>query len=154
MAVTYAYPSYSEKDAVRFLISDTSTSEGKLQDAEIDWLLQTWGSVYRAAAEACRVLASKVIPTDTAAKSVGPLSISRSGATTQKYLDLAEVFEKRAQAGIVFAIAPYSGGISKADKELTRSDDDWDRPWFSRGMHDYPGTNASVTTSPLNSPST
>lgn len=143
MAITYSYPGNSPRDAVRFLVGDTSTSTGRLQDAEIDWLVTTWGNTYRAAAEACRVLASR-FTSQADTKRVGSLSITRSGQQA-RWLDLAKAYEAKARQGLTFGIEPYSGGISKSDKELTEADADWDRPWFKIGMHDHPGTDTRTS---------
>lgn len=149
MSVTYSGdPAASARDAVRFLVGDTSTSTGLLADTEIDFLVSRWGSnTYRAAAEAARVLAAKTSD-NVESKSVGSLSISKSGQSN-RYLELAKSLEAQSKTGVTFAIAAYSGGVSKADKELMYADDDWEKPWFRRGMHDYPGY-----TDPLVSPST
>lgn len=151
MTVTYSGdPAASARDAVRFLVGDTSTSTGQLQDTEIDYLVSTWGNTYRAASEAAMALAARAAGEFVTSKSVGSLSVSRIPGGAD-YLNLAKELRAKANSGVVFAVKAYSGGVSKADKETMYADDDWEKPWFRRGMHDYPG---AETNNPLLSPST
>jgi hypothetical protein len=129
-------PQNSPVDAVRFLLSDTSTPE-LLSDTEIEWLLDQHGNAYSAAAAGARTLGGRNAGVADS-KSVGPLSISKSN-TGKRWFDLANLLEAKARAGLAgTALAPYSGGISRSDKELIEEDTDRDAPWFKRGLMDHP----------------
>lgn len=77
MAFTYGGdPSASNLAKVRFLLSDTNSSDYELEDAEINYLLTEWGDdVYDAAAAGAEVVAGKFAKAATS-KSVGDLSLS------------------------------------------------------------------------------
>lgn len=138
MAFTYSGdPSASPRDAVRFLLDDT-TAPGEMSDAEIQWLVTQQPNIYRAAATGARRLAA-VANDNVASKTVGSLTLTYSERAT-KWLELADALEEQAKKGLGSAIMVYSGGISKADKELVAADDDFDKPWFSREMWDNPGS--------------
>lgn len=70
------------------------------------------------------------------------------GALSISYTDLAKEYraivsdlKRRLALGFgAGGIRPYAGGISVADKEVQREDDDWDKPSFIRGIHDNLGT--------------
>lgn len=133
-------PAASTTDAVRFLLNDTTNvvATEELTDTEIEWLLAETGNVYSASAMGARKLGAKYAGTADS-KSVGPLSISRSGSS-QRWYDLAKQLESKAKLGLAgVALQPFSGGISSADKETQESDTDWDKPWFKRELMDQPG---------------
>jgi hypothetical protein len=121
----------STKDQVRFLIGDTLTTDQQLQDEEIVFAISQRASVWGAAAECCRSLASKFARSvDTAA-----------GASKQSYSQLAKAytiktneFESRAAMG--GAGMPYAGGISIADKLAQEQNEDRVSPQFQVGMDD------------------
>ena len=139
--MTWTYsgdPSASSRDAVRFLLRDTSgsTAVATLADEEIAWLLTENGdNVYFAAVDAAGELGAKYASL-VQTKTVGSLSITYA-SRAQSFKDLAKSLKDR--AGAHTTIKPFSGGISKADKSDNRSDDDWNQPNFSIGMDDYPG---------------
>lgn len=141
MSITYSGdPAYSDRDAVRFLLNDTSTSTGRLSDTEIEWLLSQWSNPYLAAAQGARKIAA-TYTTTTQSKTVGSLSKSAGGsAVATAYLDLAKALESQAKSATFSPVAPYSGGISIADKLLEQADSDATPYWFWRGMHDHPDT--------------
>ena len=85
MSWSYANPSVSTRDWVRWMVGDTDSTDELLQDEEIDAAVSDEGNKYRAAATCARAIASKF--SRQADKKVGPLSISAS----QK----AERYEKR-----------------------------------------------------------
>lgn len=129
-------PDGSPEDAVRFLLQDTSTSE-QITDAELNWLLSQNGSnVYKAAALGAELLASKFRNAKT--KTVGALSITYD-LSAERYADLAKRLRAQIAKGLTSTIVPYSGGISKLDKELNESDTDWDKPFFTRKQFDHIG---------------
>jgi len=138
MSVTYSGdPSASSRDAVRFLLNDTSTSNAEFQDAEIAWMVSEKPNVYRAAAQGARRRAAEANE-GVASKTVGPLTLTYSQRAAN-WLKVAESLESQADKGAGSTIMPFSGGISKTDKELVASDDDFDKPNFYRGMFDNPG---------------
>jgi hypothetical protein len=108
-----------------------------MNDAEIEWLVSEKPNVYRAAAQGARQLAAQA-NNEVASKTVGSLTLTFSERAT-KWLDLAKSLDAQANKGAGSAIAPYSGGISKTDKEQIASEDDFDKPWFYRDMWDNPG---------------
>lgn len=146
MTATYSGdPALSNRDAVRFLIRDTDVSSAKVSDEEIDWLLsQANDSVYTAAVQAAEsVISSYMAQTATTAgevktKTVGALSISKTGASeiVKEYRGIVGDLRRRMALNTPFI--PYAGGISVADKEINSADTDWDKPAFVRKIHDYP----------------
>jgi hypothetical protein len=95
--VTFTYsgdPSSSTRDAVRFLIQDTDTTDQLMQNAEIQWLLDSANdSVYQAAHDACYALASRFNRLANETKQVGDLSISTTYvAKASAYREMAERF--------------------------------------------------------------
>ena len=144
MSVTYSGdPSSTPRDAVRFLLRDTSTANAEFQDAEIEWLVEEQPNVYRAAANGARAKAAEASDS-LASKTVGSLTLTYSERAT-RWLDIAKALDAQASKGLGSAIQPFSGGISKSDKELTSEEDDFDKPYFYRGMMDNPGTDTPYT---------
>jgi hypothetical protein len=135
--VTWTYsgdPAASARDAVRFLIRDTDHDNQQISDEEVAWLLSENGNnVYLAGASAATTVSAK-LSNQVRTKTVGALSITYA-ARAQEYRTLASDLE--AAANKKTAIAVYSGGISRADKDLQEEDTDWDQPAFRREMHDF-----------------
>lgn len=144
-------PRSSPRDAVRFLIRDTDEADQHLSDEEIAYLLQTSGSnVMQAAVLGADRLAATYASKSASGisqKTVGALSISYSYAdAASSFREVGLELRRQAALGIGFAWAPYSGGISKADKAANESDSDWDQPAFRLGMHESVVTNQRVST--------
>lgn len=136
-------PSVSNRDAVRFLIRDTDVSSAHIQDEEIDWLLaQTADNVYAAAIQA----AEQVATTYASQSGTGAVKTKTVGALSISYTDLAKEYrtialdlKRRHLMGAgTGGIQPYAGGISVADKDVNAADTDWDKPAFTRKLHDFP----------------
>lgn len=146
MTATYSGdPALSNRDAVRFLIRDTDTANAKVSDEEIDWLLsEANNGIYAAAIQAAEsVVASYMAQTATATggvktKTVGALSLSKTPPSeiVKEYRGIVGDLRRRMALNTPFV--PYAGGISVADKDVNNSDTDWDKPAFTRKMHDYP----------------
>ena len=134
MTWTYTDPSASDKDAVRFLVGDTDTTDQQVTDEEIAYALAAEGSVNQAAASIARSIAAKYAR--KVDKSVGDLKYSYS-QRQKAYLDMADRLEKDAA---ISGASPYAGGISRSDKETVRDDDDRVAPRIRRGQMDNPGT--------------
>ena len=91
MAFTYVDPSSSDRDKVRFLIQDTDSTDAHLQDAEITYLLTTWGNVFDAAIAAAEIISGQYAHKTNYSRSIGDLSISESyGASAAEFRALAD----------------------------------------------------------------
>jgi hypothetical protein len=99
MTFTYSgTPSASQRDAIRFLLNDTDSTDVLLQDEEISYLIATWTSTYEAARGGAEVIASRFTrDADNVSKTVGDISISKSFTNkAREYRALAKsLFEQR-----------------------------------------------------------
>jgi len=85
--LTWSYtgnPASSSKDAVRFLIGDTDTSDQLLSNEEIDYTITQSGSIYQAAHDSAYAIAS-TFARMASSKSVGDLSLSYNDRATTYY---------------------------------------------------------------------
>ena len=90
MAFTYVEPT-TDRDKVRFLIQDTDSTDAHFQDAEITYLLTTWGNVYDAAIAAAEIISGQYAHKTNYSRSIGDLSISESyGASAAEFRALAD----------------------------------------------------------------
>jgi hypothetical protein len=138
--MTWTYggdPSANAKDAIRFLIGDTDTTDQLLSNEEILWVNTeasgtTTGTnaLYDAAYRCCLTIASKLAR--LADKQIGDLNVKLS-QKAQGYLTQAAQFNKMAQVQN-FVPIPYAGGISISDKEIDEDNTDSVRPYFSSGQ--------------------
>ena len=125
-------PSDSDKDALRFHLGDTDSSDQQLSDQEINYLLQLHGgNVYLATADAARSLAGQF--SRQSDKQVGDLRLSL-GQKAEHYWQLAKRMELQGQK----RVTPYAGGISRADKKNNRDREDRVKPDFKRDMMENP----------------
>lgn len=127
-----------KRDAVRFLAQENQTTNQRVSDAEIAFLIATEANVFTAAARCAELVANRMGPVGS--KSVGDLSITY---TRRDYLDLAKALRMRGSAHQL----PIVGGISKADKIVLDENDDWVPPKFRRDMQvnlDTTGTTGDV----------
>lgn len=124
-------PTSSNKDAIRFLIGDTLVGDPLLQDAEIAYTLALRGSLYGAAAQCCRSLATQM--SRQADSSQGELRISYS-SRSRNFAKRAEEYELR--EAISGSGQAWAGGISIADKQGRETDTDRVKPQFNLGMTD------------------
>jgi hypothetical protein len=93
-------------EKVRFLIGDTNSKDPLLQDEEIEYLIETEGSVNKAAIAAAEAIAAQ------SAKLVN----ETAGKTSKSYSDRAKAFielAKRLRRRLALSAAPYSGGLDK-----------------------------------------
>lgn len=133
--MTWTYsgnPSGSDRDKVRFLISDTDTNAQLVSDEEIAWAL-TEGGPYKAAAIVARAIAFKYAKKAnfTISKDI---SVSY-GKIAETYSALADTLENK--AGNLYAV-PFAGGISINNKESYENDTDRVEPAFKRDMMNDP----------------
>lgn len=144
--MTFTYggdPANSNLEAVRFLLGDTVDATHVFEDEEINWALAENGNIYFAAALVADLAVAQFSggsESNVKTKTVGALSISYADKEkADEYRKMAASL--RVKGALNSVIVPYSGGISIDDKETQEADTDWDKPYFTRGMHDYPGAN-------------
>ena len=118
-------PASSNRDAVRWLVGDTDTSDQLLLDREIDYAYAQEGSVKKAAALCARALAGKYAR--LCDKAVDDLRISYSQRQKQ-FWELSEKLDK--EAATAAGVSPYTGGISISDKDSVADDSDRVAPAF------------------------
>lgn len=124
-------PSLSDRDAVRFYISDTDAANPLFYDGEIDYLLTQFPTALYAAAQAARSLAGKFAGQVTS-KKVGDLALTYA-EKVKNYTALAASLQLQAeQAGAQL----YSGGTSKSDMAAVAADSNRVPQPFSRGQFD------------------
>lgn len=134
--MTWSYtgnPADSEKDAVRFLIGDTDTTDQLLSDEEINYVITEAGdSRYQAAHDAAYAIASK-FSRMAQSKSVGDLSISYADRA-QAYFALAnELLELGARRDVPTPWVSPSNMVRAADKTVPPSNG----TEFYTGQMDY-----------------
>lgn len=145
--MTYEYsgdPSTSSKDAVRFLLHDTTwtaTTEPLLQDEEIEWLLTQNTNVYLAAANGAETISAQFRKSATQSKSVGGLSISYSNRSDE-YASLAALLRQQAGSLDSSIPTPLSTAQSVSEKAEREADEDRNATPFKLGIHDNQGTGA------------
>lgn len=129
---TYTSPGTSRKDAVRFLVGDTDTTEQFLQDEEIQWLLETWPnkSDYGVAAKVAEAIAAKLSREVTVSADGETVAI---GELQQRYITLAEQLREQDNESNVGADSLYVGGMLIGE----RPDPTVKGLAFGTGMHDF-----------------
>ena len=138
MAWTYGGdPSANARDAIRFLIGDTDTTDQLLSDEEIAWVNSEASgtstgttALYDAAYRCCLTIASKLAR--EADKQIGDLSVSMSQRAKAYREQAASLKELSGREGGV--PIPYAGGITISDKDIDEENSDIFRTWFSSGQ--------------------
>jgi len=131
--MTWSYsgnPSTSDKDTVRFNVTDTDTNDQLVQDEEINYALTEYGSVSSASYYIALVIYGKFTRLYDKEKA-GQVDISRK--FLENYWNIVEKWKKI--AGALNAV-PYCGGISKDEVCEINSNTDRVRPYFTEGMGD------------------
>lgn len=131
MSWSYNASLSAEKDQVRFHIRDTDSSAQLVQDEEINYLLAEHGSVYKAAAAACRNIALYFTRrVSLVSKDSGIKDDMKEKADS--YRQMADDFDE--QAGRT-GLSVFAGGISQSDKESRADNPDASAPAFRRDLH-------------------
>ncbi|MBU2701176.1 hypothetical protein Ga0466249_002290 [Sporomusaceae bacterium BoRhaA] len=125
-------PSTSLKDAVRFSIGDTDSSDPLLQDEEINYLLTKKSSVNGAAYAACQNIIAKYAR--LVDQTVGDVQ-TKYGQLIDHYNALSDSLYF--DAGI--AAIPYAGGTTVSDRRSLQSDTSLVQPAFRKGIMDNEG---------------
>jgi len=138
-------PRSSNKDAVRFWMGDTDSTDKQVMDGEINYGLTIYPDVKLCAAKLLRALASRY--TRRADKAVGDLRISYSQVSKQ-YLLQADALESQAN---VSGANIYAGGVSLSDILRVEQDTDRPTPPFWAGQFDNPSGPNNTTQDPWTS---
>jgi hypothetical protein len=132
MPATYGDPESSDKDAVRFLLGDTSTANALLQDEEINWLLTRWlplhGTIEYVASVAAETIAAKYAREANYSADGVSISLAQLG---QQFRDLAASLRSQHKSLLVGGQVDV-GGITPGEEHdpSVKSLD------FGTGMHD------------------
>lgn len=134
MTFSYTDPTDSDKDAVRFLLGDTTSATAYLQDEEIEFLLAKWMPLYDSVEYAAAVAASTIAARFAAEANYSADGVSISlGNLAQQFRDLAASLREQ-HKGLLIGGKPDVGGIAP-DEERDPTVKDTD---FGTGMHDNP----------------
>lgn len=132
MAATYSGdPSSSDSDKVRFLLGDTNTSEAKLTDGEINFLLDEWYDPYLAAAEGAQQLSATAASWMSYTVDGTNLTMDQMQA---KYSLLAD--QLRAQYRRLHRAAPWNAQANRGEYEAYELDESIQPALFKLGQHD------------------
>lgn len=147
MSWSYASTEITTTDRywVRWRLGLTSSSEQLQQDEEIDAALASYGTKQAAAAAVARAISMSFAR--RADMTMGKLSISHS-QKSERWDELAKKVEIEIGSG-GDAPVPWAAAHSHSRKDAIEEGTDRVEPFFSRGMHDYPGTSdiAELSTS-------
>ena len=123
-------PQDSQRDAVRFLISDTDPKDPLLTDAEIDYLIEQEGSTNEAAvagSQAALGRLQKLVSTST-----DKIKTEYQQRFDHMVTIVAHLKSKRTKR----PLNVYAGGLSMGDKASQEQDTDRVKPAFTRELHD------------------
>jgi hypothetical protein len=120
-------PSDSSRDAVRYLIGDTNAEDKQLSDCEIQFNIDSEGSVLEAAICAVTSLIAYY------ARDFDNKSKSMSAQVTENYTNLLKTLKEKRSNNLV---PIYSGGLTKSDKANDRENTDAVQPMFTRDIDD------------------
>ena len=115
---------------VRLRLSDTSSSNYRLENEEIQAYLDTYTNKYLAAASAAEQVAAYYAGRSD--KTIGKLSISQ-GSGSDRYFSLAKTLRREA----MLCATPYAGGISMDDKATAQQDTDNVAPAFTVNQFEF-----------------
>lgn len=135
MPNTWTYsgdPQASKLDGVRFLCGDTNSADPQIFDSEVNFLIATYVNIFKAAAYACKSIASKYAR--LVDKSVGDLHISYS----QRQKSYEALSEYLLRESALRKSVPQAGGISRSDKLANKLDPDIVQPKFTKSQFAYP----------------
>jgi hypothetical protein len=132
VAFSYGDPSTGDKDAVRFLLGDTTTPGHLLEDGEITWALGRWKPIYDSVEYVASVLADNIAAryAQEASYSADGVSISL-GPVGDQFRALAASLRSQHKSLFVGG-SPDVGGITPYEQ---RSQDIKNFS-FGTGMHD------------------
>lgn len=134
---TWSYsgdPSNSDLDHVRFLIGDTDANDQKLQDAEIQFAIDSTATSEAAAANCARAIAGRFASqVDERFETIS----YRFSQASKGYYDLAARLDQQAKRKSGMG-PPLAGGISVNDMAVADNDQDRVRPKVRRDQFGNP----------------
>ena len=122
----------SALDQVRFMVGDTLASDPQLQDEEINYVMSQRATVFGAAADCCRALASKY--SRSADQKAGDTQVWYSQIAAAYALKAIQLDAQAAQTGA--SVIPFAGGTSVTDFNNRAGDPNQMSPQFNIGMMD------------------
>lgn len=127
MSTQWSYsgdPTTSKRDAVRFKIGDVVPSDALLTDAEIDFCVESEGSINEAAIAAAKALVAKF------ARQVAVSEDKVSKALQQRVEHFRQLVVSLTANRHKRTLGIYAGGISQVERQKSA---------FTRDMHESPG---------------
>lgn len=132
----------TDKDYVRFLIGDTSTSAWLVQDETIEAILDNEANKFMAAVAVIEALY-------TGETGAGSLEDRKVGETRIRYQRVSDL--KLLTAGLRARgsahMRPSAGGIYESDKDTYNQDTSLDKPGIAKKLMSNPRTFSSLTDS-------
>ena len=132
MTFEYTSPDDSDKDAVRFLLGDTTAKAALISDEEIEWMLDRWKPVYNTlegvASAIAMSLASRFVR--EASYSADGVSVSLANLGNQ-FRELAAALRQQHKDLLVGGL-PDVGGVTPGE-QTAHDIEPFD---FGTGMHD------------------
>lgn len=148
MAGVFSYsgnPNTNPKDAVRFLIGDTDSTQPLLMDGEITYFLTQYNNTpLNAAIQCCESIAAKF--TRMSDEKVGTVDVKFSQKAKQ-YTAMRDTLRQRLALNDA---TPYAGGISQADKHANDANADRVNPAFTKNMMENHQDSSFVPQSDIN----
>lgn len=132
--MAFTYDVTTNRGKVRFLVQDTTDSTARpalLQDAEIDFTLETEANIYMAAAMCCDALSTRF--RGLVNKTVGNLSLTYDRAA-ETWKAISDRLRRRGSLHML----PTAGGILVADRDAIWEDTTLLRPDIFSGIHQDP----------------
>ena len=133
--MAYTYVITNDIGKVRFLLqdnTDTTARPALMQDAEIQFALDTESNIYMAAAMCAEALSARF--RGLVSKTVGNLSL-----TYDKDASTWDAIATRLRTRGSLHMLPTAGGIEIADRDAFFEDSDLIQPKFFDGLHQTPG---------------
>lgn len=126
-------PALNSKDAIRYLIGDTDSTEPLTTDEEIAWALTQNSNIYAAASTVASAI-STYFARLAISEEIGPIKVQYTGRTEAYALKAKELAGK---VGSFSQIEFFSGGSDVQARNDNASDSTIVQPIFTIGMNDF-----------------
>ena len=117
MSFTYTFPIATDVHRVRLRIQDTNSADYLIEDEEIEYYLEEFGSITRAVIQICYALAFKLSSKNYEEFQVDDIKVKSGQNMANRFLDLAKSLEKSIELGIEVDEIPniHFGGVYQSD---------------------------------------